>query len=187
MPYNTKNAVRLVKTIVREEGAMALFKGNLATVFRVLPYSGVQLMSYDQFKTALLRYKDNEGGRLSPVEKIFAGACAGASSVMVTYPLDLVRARLAVQRETNHYRGVGHAFRNIVRREVCTAVVLQCSKLACSYLCGVVPPRRWTSAHTSALCGCCVARAFGHCIEGCRPRCWAFSPTLGLRLQPLRL
>ena len=34
LQYSTRNAVQLVKDIVRSEGAIALFKGNTATVFR---------------------------------------------------------------------------------------------------------------------------------------------------------
>lgn len=36
-------------------------------------------------------------GRLTAVERLLAGAAAGATSVLCTYPLDVVRARFAVQ------------------------------------------------------------------------------------------
>eukprot|EP00003_Mantamonas_plastica_P032367 TRINITY_DN876_c2_g1_i1.p1 TRINITY_DN876_c2_g1~~TRINITY_DN876_c2_g1_i1.p1 ORF type:complete len:171 (+),score=45.10 TRINITY_DN876_c2_g1_i1:154-666(+) len=35
----------------------------------------------------------------------------------MTYPLDLVRARLTAQTTTRHYTGVGHAFSSIVKSE----------------------------------------------------------------------
>jgi len=34
MHYSTANAVKLVRDIIKNEGPLALFKGNLATVFR---------------------------------------------------------------------------------------------------------------------------------------------------------
>ena len=42
---------------------------------------------------------------LEPVPRFFAGSFAGATAVSVTYPLDLMRARLAVQTH-NHERYV---------------------------------------------------------------------------------
>lgn len=54
---------------------------------------------------------------------IFApGVCisarAGATSVLLTYPLDLMRARLAVQRTHLKYDGLFHAFSVAYREEV---------------------------------------------------------------------
>ena len=99
---------------------------HAARAHSILPYSGVQLMSYDQFKMLILRRRKGDGklrspieqDRLSPVEKIAAGACAGATSVMVTYPLDLIRARLAVQRSNSEYNGIVKAFRMSIQQDV---------------------------------------------------------------------
>jgi solute carrier family 25, member 42 len=44
--------------------------------------------------------KTSQKARLTGWEKMLAGAAAGATSVVATYPLDLMRARLAVQMET---------------------------------------------------------------------------------------
>ena len=79
------------------------------------PYSGIQLMSFDQFSRFALflrghypeqRSLGKDGlpilprspeGRLTSTERLLAGAAAGVSSVLLTYPLDVVRARFAVQ------------------------------------------------------------------------------------------
>lgn len=127
----------------RVEGFRALFKGNMAQVARVYPYSGIQLMSFDVISKAIAEVRHGEQNqqqpqagqsssitsiagkgsskdyhyRLTSYEKMFAGAVAGGSSVLVTYPLDLMRARLAVQRETGHgslrYENLWQAFRRM--------------------------------------------------------------------------
>jgi len=98
--------------IVQNEGLQALWKGNLATMIRVFPYSGVQFMVFDRCKLFFLceheqgRYvsfvEDHSKWGLTPVESLIAGMVAGTVSVVVTYPLDLTRAQLAVLRRHHH-------------------------------------------------------------------------------------
>ncbi|XP_020540003.1 mitochondrial substrate carrier family protein B isoform X1 [Jatropha curcas] len=45
------------------------------------------------------------------------GGLAGITAASATYPLDLVRTRLAAQRNTIYYRGMWHAFSTIIREE----------------------------------------------------------------------
>ncbi|XP_021803735.1 mitochondrial substrate carrier family protein B-like [Prunus avium] len=45
------------------------------------------------------------------------GGMAGLTAASATYPLDLVRTRLAAQRNALYYRGIGHAFHTICREE----------------------------------------------------------------------
>lgn len=170
MEFSFSAVARELQRTVSSEGVRALFRGNLAQVLRVYPYSGVQLMTYDRYAAAIVRLRSIAavpalgalGGassavvsgsagvpsaaalsngsasaaaaaapalaagasssaaaagtgaagaparhykrtadkvRLSGVEKMLCGAAAGATSVVATYPLDLMRARLAVQME----------------------------------------------------------------------------------------
>lgn len=102
-------AVKIIKT----EGVQALWKGNMATMIRVFPYSGLQFMVYDRCKTFLLREQDEKFTRqralnpnatkprwgLSPTESLASGMIAGVVSVCCTYPLDLTRSQLAVLKK----------------------------------------------------------------------------------------
>ena len=102
----------VMRNIVHNEGFQALWKGNTATMIRVFPYSGVQFMTFDRCKLFFLH--EHERGRyvsfvsdhskwgLTPVESLISGMVAGTVSVIVTYPLDLTRAQLAVLRRHNH-------------------------------------------------------------------------------------
>jgi hypothetical protein len=71
----------------------------------------------------------------------------GATSVVCTYPLDLIRARLAVQRQYRKYHGISHAFSTVVKEEVwfvlgqfdlCTGVALYTCAFSPKY-CTCVP------------------------------------------------
>mmetsp|Transcript_25747 Transcript_25747/g.28845 ORF Transcript_25747/g.28845 Transcript_25747/m.28845 type:complete len:411 (+) Transcript_25747:134-1366(+) len=108
--FQITNLPKIAKRIVKEEGLSALWKGNIATLIRVFPYSGIQFMVFDRCKTFVLReqerhYLQEKAIRpgtqrpkwgLSPLESLFAGMAAGVVSVVATYPLDLTRAQLAV-------------------------------------------------------------------------------------------
>jgi Mitochondrial carrier protein len=177
VPFHLRDIPNVVMTIIKEEGVVALWRGNMATMIRVFPYSGIQFMTFDWCKTyflqknqhhhhhnnnsqkrdeeyhqeAILRsYSTNNNHHIitasspaqynpvidpttihntidsgtnlthshstpppskqqqqqhnrhdrkygiSPLESLISGMIAGTVSVICTYPLDLVRAQLAV-------------------------------------------------------------------------------------------
>ncbi|XP_071738483.1 probable envelope ADP,ATP carrier protein, chloroplastic [Rutidosis leptorrhynchoides] len=92
---SAKKAIGFIQAFVsvgKQEGIKGYWKGNLAQVVRVLPYSAVQLFAYDTYKKL---FKGTDG-ELSLIGRLAAGACAGITSTFVTYPLDVLRLRLAV-------------------------------------------------------------------------------------------
>ncbi|KAI7996878.1 hypothetical protein LOK49_LG10G02279 [Camellia lanceoleosa] len=96
--------------IGKQEGIKGYWKGNLPQVIRVIPYSAVQLFAYETYKK-LLRGKD---GELSVIERLTAGAFAGMTSTFVTYPLDVLRLRLAVEPG---YKTMSEVALNMLREE----------------------------------------------------------------------
>ncbi|XP_062095232.1 probable envelope ADP,ATP carrier protein, chloroplastic [Humulus lupulus] len=93
---SAKKAIGFIEAITmigKEEGLKGYWKGNLPQVIRVIPYSAVQLFAYETYKK-LFRGKD---GELSLIGRLSAGACAGMTSTFMTYPLDVLRLRLAVE------------------------------------------------------------------------------------------
>ncbi|XVF55098.1 hypothetical protein PTKIN_Ptkin06aG0009100 [Pterospermum kingtungense] len=93
---SAKKAIGFIEAIVligKEEGIKGYWKGNLPQVIRVVPYSAVQLFAYETYKK-LFKGKD---GELSVIARLAAGACAGMTSTFITYPLDVLRLRLAVE------------------------------------------------------------------------------------------
>ncbi|KAK6245057.1 hypothetical protein QUC31_011466 [Theobroma cacao] len=93
---SAKKAIGFIEAIVligKDEGIKGYWKGNLPQVIRVVPYSAVQLFAYETYKK-LFKGKD---GELSVIGRLAAGACAGMTSTFITYPLDVLRLRLAVE------------------------------------------------------------------------------------------
>jgi len=78
-------------TILQKDGFRGLWRGNFANCLRVMPTYAIKFGSYWIFK-GVFKAQGKKSGFL-PV--IGAGLCAGATTVTLTYPLELVRTRLA--------------------------------------------------------------------------------------------
>ncbi|CAN8237613.1 unnamed protein product [Cochlearia groenlandica] len=110
---SAKKAIGFIEAITligKEEGLKGYWKGNLPQVIRIIPYSAVQLFAYETYKK-LFRGED---GQLSVLGRLGAGACAGMTSTLITYPLDVLRLRLAVEPG---YRTMSQVALNMLREE----------------------------------------------------------------------
>ncbi|KAF2948343.1 uncharacterized protein [Oryza sativa Japonica Group] len=104
--------------IVREEGFGAFWKGNLVTIVHRLPYSAISFYSYERYKKFLQRVPGlDEDSNYVGVARLLSGGLAGITAASVTYPLDVVRTRLATQKTTRYYKGIFHAVSTICRDE----------------------------------------------------------------------
>jgi hypothetical protein len=81
------------RSIVRQEGALSLWKGNFTSVIHRFPYSAVNFASFEVCKEQLEENVPSLGHKWI---RMIAGAISGASSCIATYPLDIVRTRLTV-------------------------------------------------------------------------------------------
>ncbi|XP_067136268.1 solute carrier family 25 member 16-like [Centruroides vittatus] len=103
-----------LKNIVKKEGLLGLYKGNGAQMVRIFPYGAVQFLSFEIYKKTL----KNHIGKKSHLSKFVAGSMAGVTAVICTYPLDMVRARLAFQVTGEHiYSGILHTLVCIFKTE----------------------------------------------------------------------
>ncbi|EEF48106.1 mitochondrial carrier protein CoAc2 [Ricinus communis] len=84
-----------IRKIAKTEGIMGFYRGNGASVARIVPYAALHYMTYEQYRRwIILSYPDIGRG---PVLDLVAGSFAGGTAVLFTYPLDLVRTKLAYQ------------------------------------------------------------------------------------------
>ncbi|XP_062306238.1 mitochondrial coenzyme A transporter SLC25A42-like [Osmerus eperlanus] len=114
--FSAKEAYRLVYCTYMKDGFFSLWRGNSATMVRVIPYAALQFCSHDQYKRLLGGYYGYQGKALPPLPRFLAGSLAGTTAAMLTYPLDMVRARMAVTpREM--YSNVMHVFVRISQEE----------------------------------------------------------------------
>ncbi|XP_041746154.2 LOW QUALITY PROTEIN: mitochondrial coenzyme A transporter SLC25A42 [Coregonus clupeaformis] len=114
--FSAKEAFRLIYCTYMKDGFLSLWRGNSATMVRVIPYAAIQFCSHDQYKGILGEYYGFQGKALPPFPRFLAGSLAGTTAVMLTYPLDMVRARMAVTPR-QMYSNIMHVFVRITQEE----------------------------------------------------------------------
>lgn len=102
---NTKHysgAIVCLKDIIEKEGVLALWRGNTANVIRYFPNQAFNFALKDKFRRflGLSTVPSGEGGQKLQKAVVFwnniiAGSAAGATTSLITYPLDMARTRLA--------------------------------------------------------------------------------------------
>ncbi|KAJ6330028.1 hypothetical protein OIU76_008790 [Salix suchowensis] len=108
------NTTEVFNNIIQTDGWKGLFRGNLVNVIRVAPSKAIELFAYDTVNKKLSP-APGEQPKLPIPASLIAGACAGVSSTLCTYPLELVKTRLTIQRGV--YNGIVDAFLKILREE----------------------------------------------------------------------
>nr|XP_020471622.1 mitochondrial coenzyme A transporter SLC25A42-like isoform X2 [Monopterus albus] len=114
--FSAKEAYRLIYRTYLKDGFFSLWRGNSATMVRVIPYAAIQFCAHEQYKRLLGGYYGFQGTVLPPIPRLLAGSMAGITASMMTYPLDMVRARMAVTPK-EMYSNILHVFMRISREE----------------------------------------------------------------------
>lgn len=99
-----------MKTIVKEEGIAALWRGSVPGLLLTAPYTAIQF-------AVMSELKEKAAFGRKPAASFLQGAVAGVSATVGSYPFDLLRTTLAVQGEPKVYRGMGHAAATILKRK----------------------------------------------------------------------
>lgn len=90
-------AVRAMRDINRQDGMRGLFRGHSATLLRIFPYASIKFLAYEQIRAVIISSPSQE----TPLRRLLSGSLAGITSVFFTYPLEVIRVRLAF--ETKHH------------------------------------------------------------------------------------
>ncbi|AMD21945.1 HFR090Wp [Eremothecium sinecaudum] len=94
------NIVNTFRTIVREEGLLAFWKGNVPASILYVLYGSLQFTSYAYFNKLI-----DKNFQLSPQKHSWiVGTLAGTISSMVTYPFDVLRTRFVANRHHRRLR-----------------------------------------------------------------------------------
>jgi solute carrier family 25 protein 16 len=72
---------------------MGLFRGHSATLLRIFPYAAIKFLAYEQIRAVVISSKEHE----TPFRRLISGSLAGVTSVFFTYPLEVIRVRLAFE------------------------------------------------------------------------------------------
>tara|TARA_B100000513_G_scaffold176549_1_gene93519 strand:- start:806 stop:1708 length:903 start_codon:yes stop_codon:yes gene_type:complete len=113
---NPGDFIALMREVVRSEGWGGLWRGNWANVLRVIPNKGVLLMCSDIYAEALRPFALSQGWSDSAISSL-SGAVAGMTSVLLTYPLELCRTRMAFRVGDSAYTGILATLLAVVKAE----------------------------------------------------------------------
>ena len=92
------------KRIWKTDGVMGLYQGNSVTLLRIFPYAAIKFVAYEQIRTFLIPNDSYE----TAARRFMAGSLSGLASVFFTYPLDLVRVRLAFETRNLSHAQIHH-------------------------------------------------------------------------------
>ena len=113
--FSVKSSLKLAREIYSKTGVSGFWKGHTATLIRVIPYSATNFFVFSR-ANEFLEY--HAGQFFHPVgTKFLAGAVSGSCAVCVSYPLETLRARLAVDLGVRYSHGYWSAVKSIVSRE----------------------------------------------------------------------
>jgi len=111
---NGDSMTEVFQSIMNTEGWTGLFRGNFVNVIRVAPSKAIELFAFDTAKKFLTPKADESPKTFLP-PSLIAGALAGVSSTLCTYPLELIKTRLTIEKDV--YNNFLHAFVKILREE----------------------------------------------------------------------
>eukprot|EP01084_Bolivina_argentea_P123574 218986_1 len=107
---SNSSAFGVVRKVIASEGWKGLYRGFGVTLCGALPFEATRIGVYGKLRNYLPTIDTKYGEQPHPIGKLCAGACAGASAAIATYPSDTLRRILQVQCADGmkHYNGVIH-------------------------------------------------------------------------------
>ncbi|RDL32430.1 Mitochondrial carrier [Venustampulla echinocandica] len=85
--------ITAMSDIYKEDGTRGLFRGHSATLLRIFPYAAIKFLAYEQIRAVIIHSPQHE----TPFRRLISGSLAGVTSVFFTYPLEVMRVRLAFE------------------------------------------------------------------------------------------
>jgi solute carrier family 25 carnitine/acylcarnitine transporter 20/29 len=84
------NSLTIARSIVRDSGIAALFRGTFMTFLRDVPTGFVYFATYEGIK----RFLKKRNGEESVLSVLFAGGCAGMLNWTLAIPIDTIKSRI---------------------------------------------------------------------------------------------
>lgn len=106
-----------VVRVLKEDGILSFWNGNLASVIHRFPYSAINFSTYEYCRKFTV---EKIGFNETPMVRLFCGAIAGGIACFACYPLDLLRTRLTVMQRSAcglHAAGITNSITHIIKSE----------------------------------------------------------------------
>ena len=157
-----------MKDIYRTNGVYGLFRGHSATLLRFFPYAGIKFLAYEQVRAIVIPTKSQE----THWRRFVSGSIAGCLSVFFTYPLEVIRVRLAFETKSQ---------KRVTLPDICRQIYHEHPPTRASSVVASTPPPQAPLATASASS---VISQVEHTVEKTAPRTGlvsfyrGFTPTL---------
>ncbi|KAL1587535.1 hypothetical protein WHR41_03909 [Cladosporium halotolerans] len=163
-------ALKAMRDIYRSDGGKGLFRGHSATLLRIFPYGGIKFLAYEQVRAMVIRSKAEE----THLRRFLAGSIAGCFSVLATYPLEVIRVRLAFETKSHGRVGLSDICRTIYNEKVP-------APRAPPQLGSAIPESAASaiSASTQAISAVTQQRGLANFFRGFTPTLWGMIPYAG--------
>jgi len=85
---------KLIST-AKQDGILKLWKGHSANIARVAPYAALHYSIHDYVESFMEKISSPSISQNKVLIQLISGSMAGGGATMVTYPLDVIRVRIA--------------------------------------------------------------------------------------------
>lgn len=93
---NEKTLSGIFGHIYNSYGVRGLYRGFGSLIAREIPFSCIQMPTYEFFKS---RFVSQEKKHLSQLEAAFSGFMAGSTAALLTNPIDVIKSNIMTQRQ----------------------------------------------------------------------------------------
>jgi len=108
------------RRVAKEQGVATFWRGNLANVIRYFPTQALNFAFKDKYKQVFVRHNPKTDFWKFFAGNLASGGAAGATSLLVVYPLDFARTRLAADvgvGANRQFTGLNHCIKTIYSRD----------------------------------------------------------------------
>lgn len=103
-------------TLYREEGLRGFYRGLIPSLFGV-SHGAIQFMAYEQLKNHFSHSRENGKAGLTNIDYLSLSALSKIFAGSITYPYQVVRARLQTYDAQAKYNGTLDVVRQVMRKE----------------------------------------------------------------------
>lgn len=107
----------VLRRVPREQGFLALWRGNFTNCCRIVPTYALRFTLFDSYKDLVARNFKVDPQKVPLHLQVLPACMSGATTVLVTYPLDLLRTRMSAdpgKKGDLVYKNLFAAFRQVI-------------------------------------------------------------------------
>lgn len=107
--FTLKNAYNKLILRIKNKGFFSLWSGHSANVLRVAPYAALHYSIHDSVEYNIKQHNKNQNNKHNKtilnnkvIIQLISGSLAGGGATLITYPLDVMRVRIAFNNDLNN-------------------------------------------------------------------------------------